>query len=65
MSELAHRLKSTTASLGAHRLAACLQELQTVVDEQRLSCVDDLLDRLDVEFSDAVRAFQEIRRRPQ
>jgi HPt (histidine-containing phosphotransfer) domain-containing protein len=56
----AHTLKSTSATLGAHRLADLCRHLEAIVEKETLAGAAELLGRIEGEYASVERALQEI-----
>ena len=57
---LAHQMKGTAANIAAHRIQACLCDLERSIDEETWDLLDLLIDSLECEF----RGFQKVRKTP-
>ena len=58
--QLAHQMKGTAANIAAHRIQACLCDLERSIDEETWDSLDLLIDSLECEF----RGFQKVRQTP-
>ena len=58
--QLAHQMKGTAANIAAHRIQACLSDLERSIDEETWDSLDLLIDSLECEF----RGFQKVHQTP-